>query len=205
MDRLPSLRLLGASGARPDVLSPGERERLEEFVHPDRRIGFVLGRTAARTLIGEALGVAPEAAPLAVAASGAPVVVGAPLYVSIGHAGRGEAIGGAVLAETPVGFDLERILPRHPGLWRRMLAPEEHALLDALGGPTDEAQTLLWSLKEAVLKGCQTGLRAGMRSVTLSEHDASRQRLVARDGGGGLWRLRYERRGDVWVSLALAG
>ena len=191
------------------MLSPEERERLASFAHPDRRIGFVLGRTAARTLIGEALGVAPEDAPLAVAESGAPVVTlapeAAPLFVSIGHAGRGEPIGGAALASVPVGLDLERITRRHPDLWRRMLAPEEHALLDAMGGPTDEAQTLAWSLKEAVLKGCQTGLRAGMRSITLMDVDAARQRLAARDGSGGLWRLRYERRGDVWVSVALLG
>ncbi len=208
MDSAISLLLLDASGADETVLSPEEHARLATFSHPDRRIGFVLGRTAARTLIGRALGVAPEVAPLAVAEGGAPVVAlapeAAPLFVSIGHAGRGEPVGGAVIASVHVGFDLERILPRHAGLWRRMLAPEEHDVLDALGGATDEAQTLLWSLKEAVLKGTQTGLRAGMRSVMLSGLDVSRQRLTARDGTGRLWRLRYERRGDVWVTVALA-
>lgn len=196
--------LLDPPDARPDVLSPAERQRLATFSHPDRRAGFVLGRTAARTLIAARLGCAPEAAPLAVGADGAPEVPGTALFLSIAHAGRGTVVGGAVLAERPVGLDLERITPRHPGLWRRMLSPAEHDVLDALGGSSDEAQTLLWSLKEAVLKGRRTGLRAGMRSVTLSALDPDRQRLTAHDADGGLWRLAYRRRGRLWVTLALA-
>ena len=202
-----SLRLAAAADARPDVLAPDERQRLAGFAHPDRRAGFVLGRTAARLLLADELSVAPEAVPLAVGADGAPEVASGAvpdaLYVSIAHAGRGEPLAGAALAGRPVGLDLERVRPRNPGLWRRMLAAEEHGVMDALGGPTDEAQTLLWSLKEAVLKGCRTGLRAGMRSVALADLDPERQRLLARDGAGGLWRVGYARRGDLWVSVAL--
>lgn len=199
-----AVRLVAAPEARPEVLSEVERQRLAGFSHPDRRAGFVLGRTAARTLLAERLGVAPEAVPLRVGADGAPVVAGASgVVVSIAHAGRGEAVGAAAVAERPVGLDLERVRERQPGLWRRMLAPEERAVLDALGGPTDDSQTLLWSVKEAVLKGCRTGLRAGMRSVTLSGLDAERQRLGAADAEGRLWRVGYARRGDLWVCLAV--
>ena len=197
-----SIRLLGRESARLGVLSGEEHLRLEGFGHLARREGFVLGRTAARTLLAEALGCTPEAAPLVVAEDGAPVVSGAPFFVSIAHAGG--HLGGAALAERPVGLDLEAIRPRHPDLWRRILTPEEHSALDALGGPTDEAQTLLWSLKEAVLKARRTGLRAGMRSVRLGALDPVGHSAEAEDSDGGTWTLGFERRGALWVSWALA-
>ena len=77
-------------------------------------------------------------------------------------------------------------------------------MLEALGGPTDASQTLVWSLKEAVLKARQIGLRAGMLSVRLSDLDAGQQQATATDADGGLWRLSFERRGDLWVSVAVA-
>ena len=62
----------------------------------------------------------------------------------------------------------------------------------------------MWSLKEAVLKARRTGLRAGMRSVGLSGLDPDRQQATATDTDGGLWRLGFERRGDLWISVAVA-
>ena len=196
----PTLRLLPAAAARPDLLSPEESARLAAFRHEARRRGFVLGRAAARTLLAESLGCSPEAVPLAVGADGAPEVQGAPLHVSIAHA-AGD-LGGAAIASRAVGLDLEAIRQRRPDLWRRMLRPDEYAVLEALGGPTDETQTLLWSLKEAVLKGRRTGLRAGMHSVRL--HQLASGVGEGRDAEGGAWRLGYERRGDLWVTWALA-
>src|SRR5690606_35435787 len=100
------------------------------------------------------------------------------------------------------GLDLERIQPRHPRLYRRILRPDEHALLDALPLDHDAAQTLLWSLKEAVLKGLQTGFRRAAHSVHLQ--DVADGRAFADAGDGAVWTLRYGRRGDFWVSVALA-
>ncbi|MEM1056099.1 MAG: 4'-phosphopantetheinyl transferase superfamily protein [Bacteroidota bacterium] len=197
-----SIRLLGPEGARLEVLDEAERARLEGFAHADRRAGFVLGRTAARTLLADVLGCAPGAVPLTVGEDGAPRVVGVSHIVSIAHAGAD--LGGAAVALRPVGLDLERVRSRHPDLWQRILAPEEYSVLETLGGPTDEAQTLLWSLKEAVLKARRTGLRAGTRSVRLGALDSVRQRAEAGDADGGTWSLGFERRGDLWVSWALA-
>lgn len=195
-----SIRLLVPEDARPEVLSPEERARLATFGHEARRVGFLLGRTAARTLLAERLGCAPEEAPLVVSADGAPLAPGTGVHVSIAHAGL--MLGGAALSSEIVGLDLEPIRSRHPDLWRRILSPSERDLLDSLGGPTDESQTLLWSLKEAVLKARRTGLRAGTRSVRLLvvEDEGGR----AEDTDGGSWALGYERRGDLWVTWALA-
>lgn len=194
----------------PAALPPEERRRAEAFPHAERRRQFVLGRTAARALGARRLGCAPADVPIRVGADGAPEVEGA--FVSIAHAGRGaEAVGAAALADRPVGVDVERVGPRRPDLWTRILAPDERPLLDALGGPTDAAQTLLWALKEAVLKGQRTGFRAGARSVRLA-FDGGPPDGAPPDGGGavaesrqsGRWRLRYGRVGGLWLAVAWA-
>ncbi len=187
-------------------LSADERTRLNTFSHADRRRGFVLGRAAARALLADRLGMAPADVPLAVADDGAPIVGGAPgLCVSIAHAGRGTAaVGVAAVAAGAVGVDAEPIRPRRPDLWRRILRDDEHALLDRLGGPTDRAQTLLWSLKEAVLKGQRTGLRAGARSVRLSMDDGGETGSAVADASGA-WRLAWTDAGGMWITVAWAG
>ena len=192
----------------PDAsaLTAPERARLAAFGHADRRRQFALGRTAARTLAAERLGVAPRDVPLAVGPDGAPEVAGA--CVSIAHTGRaGDAAALAAVADGPVGVDLERVAPRRPDLWTRILTPAERPLLDALGGPTDDAQTLLWTLKEAVLKAQRTGFRAGGRSVTLAlDADGAPpdRGLATAASGAGAWRVAFGRDGDLWLAVAWA-
>lgn len=185
------------------MLSGAERARLEGFRSPDRRLGFALGRTAARGLLAHATGEAPEHVRLDVAPDGSPVAPGR--FVSIAHTGRGEAsLGVAATAPVPVGIDAEAVAARRPDLWRRLLSPAEYAVLDAFGGPTDEAQTLLWALKEAVLKGQRTGFRAGARSVVLALPDgtpeAGRVRAVADLSGA--WEVAYATVGGAVVAVA---
>jgi 4'-phosphopantetheinyl transferase len=194
----------GAGDAAPlDALTPEERARLASFGLGDRRLGFALGRTAARGLLAERLGCPPRAVPLALAASGAPVVEGHPLYVSISHAGRGpETLAAAAVAERPLGLDLEWIRPLRPDLYRRILAPDEWALLEVLPLGHDAAQALLWTLKEAVLKGLQTGFRRSPRSVHL--HTLADGRAEADAGDGSRWALHYGRHGGFWIAVAVA-
>ncbi len=192
-----------ALATEPDaaVLSTAERERHDAFASPDRRLAFALGRTAARHLLAASLGVAPGDVDLAVGDDGAPLVPGR--YVSIAHTGRHErVIAVAAVSQAPVGVDVETVGPRRPDLWRRILAPAEYGLVDALGGPTDEAQTLLWALKESVLKGQRTGLRAGARSVVLSLSASGR--ASAESGVSGAWEIAYARLGEAWVAVAWA-
>ena len=186
-------------------LTPGERARLAAFGHADRRRQFALGRLSARTLAASRLGGEPAGVPLGVAADGAPTLPGA--HVSIAHTGRGLGTAAlAAVADRPVGVDLEAVGPRRPDLWRRILTAEERPLLEALGGPTDDAQTLLWCLKEAVLKGQRTGLRAGGRSVVLGLDAAGgaphRGWARALSGVSGAWDVAFGREGALWVAVA---
>ena len=198
----PSVAVATATDPDAGVLSPEERARLAAFAAPERRRAFVLGRTAARHLLARALGEDAAAIVLTVGSDGAPCVPGR--HVSIAHTGRGaDAVAVAAVSRRPVGVDVERVGPRRADLWRRLLTPGEHAVLDALGGPTDSAQTLLWALKESVLKGQRTGFRAGARSVVLTLGDAPGRAAAVSDVSGA-WQVAYERLGGSWLAVAWA-
>ena len=187
----------------PGDLSGEERARVLTFASSERRRQFVLGRLAVRRLVGETQGVAPAAVELGIDASGAPRV--ATGYVSIAHGGHGfGAIGLAAYARQPVGVDAESIRPRHPGLGARILRDDEADAVRQLDAAPDAALTLVWALKESVLKGQGTGLRAGARSVRIDELVPAdgRARLVSDTSG--VWHLSFERRGDLWLAVALS-
>ena len=188
----------------PGDLSDEERARLLTFASSERRRQFALGRLAARRLVGEIEDQAPATVELVIGAGGAPRV--ATGYVSIAHGGRGfGAIGVAAYARRPVGVDAESIRPRHPGLAARILRDDEGEVWRQLDAEHDVALTLVWALKESVLKGQGTGLRAGARSVRIAEAVPAdgRARLVS--DASGSWRASFERRGDLWLAVALAG
>ncbi|MCH7637985.1 MAG: 4'-phosphopantetheinyl transferase superfamily protein [Bacteroidetes bacterium] len=197
-------RVVSADSAVDDpsaVLSPDELARMESFGHADRRRGFAFGRIAARSLLAERLDVAPVDVPLAVASDDGLFVEGHPIHVSISHAGHaahGQSI--AVIADRPIGVDLEEIVPRRDDLYRRILHPDEYSLLETLGLDHNEAQILLWSLKEAVLKGLRTGFRRSAQTVRLDDLSDGKGHAHMDDGPS--WNLRYTRREDFWITLA---
>ena len=190
-----------AAGDPSAVLSRDELARLASFGHPDRRRGFEFGRIAARSLLAELLGVAPVDVPLVVARDDGLVVEGHPVHVSISHAGHGPSAQSiAVIAARPIGVDLEEIVPRREDLYRRILHTDEYGMLELLNLPHNEAQILLWSLKEAVLKGLRTGFRRSAQSVHLD--DISDGTGHAHVGDGPPWNLRFARLEGFWATLA---
>ena len=198
------VRLATESDSVDGALVADERGRVTGFKSPARQRQFALGRLAVRSLVGDVLGVRALDVPLRVAEDGAPEVPG--LVVSIAHTGReGSVSAVAAVGARSLGVDLERIAPRRHDLSRRILRPDEREVLDALGGPTDETQTLLWALKEAVLKAQRTGLRAGARSVRLelyADGAPPDRGAAAAVSGAGAWTLTYGRLGDLWLAVA---
>ena len=191
-----------ALATTPDaaVLSADERALCGAFASADRRLAFALGRTAARHLLAASLGLHAADVELSVGDDGAPLVPGR--HVSIAHTGRrGSTVAVAAVSQDPVGIDVERVGPRRPDLWRRILAPAEHGLVDTFGGPTDAVQTLLWALKESVLKGQRTGFRAVARSVVLAL-DRGAGRASAVSDVSGTWEIAYARLGEAWLAVA---
>lgn len=137
----------------PACLSEAEQIRMEGFGSPVRRAQFLLGRTALRQLAAAHLGCVPAEVPLALAPSGAPVLPGTGLYLSLSHSLDGAL---AVLAPHPVGCDLEAppLRPRDVlALSHRFFSPSESALLEALD-PAERTAAFLtqWTRKEAAYK-----------------------------------------------------
>ncbi len=137
----------------PDCLSKAEHARMEGFGSPVRRAQFLLGRTALRQLAAAHLGCNPGEVPLELAPSGAPVLPGTNVHLSLSHSLDGAL---AVLAPHPVGCDLEAP-PRRPrdvlALSQRFFPPSESALLETLD-PAERLATFLtqWTRKEAAYK-----------------------------------------------------
>ncbi|MEO0558430.1 MAG: 4'-phosphopantetheinyl transferase superfamily protein [Bacteroidota bacterium] len=186
-----------------DALPVDELARVETFGSAERRRQFVLGRLAVRRLVAAQHDVPEAKVPIELGSDGAPTVRGG--FVSIAHGGTGfDAIGMAAFAHQPVGVDVEIIRERHPRLADRILRPDEAHLKAVLRMEQTSGVPLVWSLKEAVLKGQRTGLRAGARSVRIAEIDIASSRARAESDVSGPWRLTYERRGDLWLTVALA-
>lgn len=181
-------------------LSPDERERLSGYANAERRRQFALGRLAARRLLSRQLELAPTDVEIGIGEDGAPRAPSG--FLSIAHGGRGlDAIGLAAYSDVPVGVDTEAIRARHPRLAQRILRPDEALTLPEADDAT--SLTLIWSIKESVLKGQRTGLRAGAQSVRLLEVDPASSTARAMSEVSGEWRITFERRGDLWLTVAV--
>lgn len=157
----------------------GARERavLTTLRFPKRRADWRLGRYAAKRAAAGWLGRPThleELAGLEILADGdgAPRLhLGGEARVALSLSHR-DAWGMAAVASPDVtlGCDLERVEPRSDLFLADYLTPREQALV-AAGGPDDGVRraTLVWSVKECVLKALREGLRLDTRSVELAE------------------------------------
>ncbi len=111
--------------------------------------------------------------------AGAPLVRGLPArpgmpvleppWVSLAH--KPELAVAVVSADGPVGIDVEKVVPRTPGVEQTALAPAERALLDRLAGDDPSLRALwftrLWAAKEAAAKADRTGLAGRPRQFVV--------------------------------------
>jgi len=84
----------------------------------------------------------------------------------------------AVIADCPVGIDVERVRPRTPHLFEAVAVDDEWALL---GDRSWECFFRLWTAKEAVLKARGLGMR-GLEDCRVV-HVATDTRLMLASGG----------------------
>jgi 4'-phosphopantetheinyl transferase len=154
-------------------LSPSEQERAARFVFEKDRLTFVLGRRMLRSLLGDMLGCAPGAVPLALGAHGKPELEGGArssgLCFNLAHSGAQVLC--AVALGRGVGVDVERergdldVLE----LARRFFCAREIRRLEE-AAPA-EARRLFyryWTLKEAYLKAEGTGLGLSLTAIDVS-------------------------------------
>lgn len=182
-------------------LSDEERDCIREFGANRRRQHFLTGRAVARRLLATQLSLRPPDVPLRRAEDGAVDVEGTDWWLSIAHSGD-RAL--AVAARHRVGSDVERLKPRDPEVARFLLHPDERDLLDALPYDRNRALLLLWTLKEATLKGRRSGFRTSPKSLRLTV-DAEAQSATAVVEEGGRWRISFAPWDDYWTSVAVPG
>ncbi|MEU9860952.1 4'-phosphopantetheinyl transferase superfamily protein [Streptomyces sp. NPDC047971] len=148
----------------PRVLDAGEKRRAESLRREADRRSYLVAHVALRVLLGERLGLAPEAVRLGRAVCpccggphGRPVVEGGGAHFSLSHGGSMVLLG---LAPVPLGVDVERVpTPEAIAETAAVLHPDEQAELAVLDEESrPSAFTRAWARKEAYLKGIGTGL-----------------------------------------------
>ncbi|OLF17776.1 4'-phosphopantetheinyl transferase family protein [Actinophytocola xanthii] len=172
--------------ARPAAASPrllalldeAERERYGNYRREVDKLRFLTGRTLIRAVAAQWLGTAPEEVALDASCydcgrpHGKPRVVaqGAP-QVSISHSGQWVAL--AVVAEVPVGVDVEEIRAAEVAdLARISFSTAERTAFARLTEPEQRAAFFTyWARKEAVVKATGRGMSVAMSKFTLTAHD----------------------------------
>jgi len=189
-------------------LSESECARQGGLHIPKRRSDWRLGRWTAKHAVAVYLNL-PRSQPvlagveLRPAPSGAPKVFlrgrTAPVHLSLSHS-HGVGLCAIVRAGAEVGCDLETVEARSPIFVADYFTDDEQELVRrAPAVSRDQVVTLLWSIKESVLKALGCGLRSDTRSVNAAPADYLNSHgdgwfpvSAAHDGGSqfyGWWRV----------------
>lgn len=149
------------------VLDATERARHAGYRRVADQRRFLVAATLVRVLLGESLGIAPDAVPVdrrcghCGRAHGAPRVDGGGLRVSVAHSADVVVVASA--AGVRVGVDVERA----PSAAR--LADLRRGALDSVeSAPTAADFASVWARKEAVLKCTGDGLQVAPREVIVT-------------------------------------
>lgn len=158
-----------------DLLDDSERDRLDRLRRPADRDRFVVGCALLKHAAAAQLDTAPSAVRLVRRCPdcdrphGKPTIPGSEVELSLAHSGDRVAV--AVALGTPVGVDVEQVLPTlDPApLVGTVLTAREAAALAALPAASRRTGFLhYWTRKEAVLKATGEGLRVSMRHVEVT-------------------------------------
>lgn len=159
-------------GAATILLDPAERAQASAFGHAADRASYVAAHAMARTLLGRAMGYAPDEVRLTCNAFGKPRIqpVGTDVapHFSISHSRGLVAI---ALAACPVGIDIEPLAqPFHlNAIAGYVLSPEAHAWLREVDARAKPALFLrFWTLGEAFIKATGLGLAQDLRGFTFT-------------------------------------
>jgi 4'-phosphopantetheinyl transferase len=179
------------------LLHPNELRRLDEFRADSRRLGFYLGRQAAKLAV-RTLGVSAPMRSVEIA-SGVfeqPIVKGTggdPPVISLSHA-RTVAVAVACGPEHILGVDVEQLDPQRTDVFESVLPPRELAMARRAPGGGELSANLLWTMKEALSKALRCGLTTPfevLEAETLEPHA---------DGGWScLFRNFAQYRARAWV------
>ena len=198
-----------ASPAALALLSGVERAQHQRFIPPQKRHEYLATRVLVRTVLGRALGVAPQSLQFIANEWGRPAVwPPAPLHFNVSHT---EGLVVCLVSPNPeMGVDTEQ-LARAPDLIAlapTVFAPQELRDLAALPA-IDQAHraVVLWTLKESYIKARGMGLALPLDKFAF-RFDTDRVRLEvapALQDDGNRWQFHTQLLGAHCVSIAQAG
>ena len=154
-------------------LSPAEHARAARFGRDSLRRRYIIGRALLRSLLGNALGVAPAAVPIVRGARGRPQLDNTQgIDFNISHTQDMSLVG---IAHGPrIGVDIERAdrEVNADGLSRKFLSSEERGTLESLDVNARRSRFLrYWTCKEAMSKATGDGISAPFRSMEVELGD----------------------------------
>jgi len=173
----PAHDCVGNGATQPDFLSDSEHKTYQGLRFPKRRDEWLLGRWTAKQLLRHSLasyaGLPLEAISIANDPDGAPYLAvegegRLPVSLSISHR-AGRAVCALSPAASPsIGVDLERVETRAPSFVNDFFTAGEAERVWSCPDPLrDTLVAVIWSAKEAVLKGLREGLRLDTRVVEI--------------------------------------
>jgi 4'-phosphopantetheinyl transferase len=170
---------------RLDGLNAVERARCLHYRQHASRVRFAETRLALRALLGERLGIVPDAVAFVAGEHGKPLLEDDLLHFNVSHAGCYALI--ALSDTTPVGIDIERIDSEraYDDLAGQYYSPPEQAACK--GDPAHFFQ--LWSCKEAVVKAWGTGILDGLPALSASADGISFYPAAAEHPPTRVWRI----------------
>ena len=199
-----------ASPAALALLNDGERAQHQRYIPPAKRHEYLATRVLVRTVLGEALGMAPQELQFVHNEWGCPALApdssSAPIHFNISHTDG--LVVCLVSTDYRVGVDTE-LLARAPTLLAlapRVFAPAELSDLDAL--PEDErAQRAvrLWTLKESYIKARGMGLALALDGFAFrfGEGGVRLEVTAALDDHGSRWQFQTRTLGSHLISTAI--
>jgi 4'-phosphopantetheinyl transferase len=198
-----------ASPAALALLSEQERQQHLRFIPPKKRHEYLVTRVLVRTVMGRALGVAPQTLQFENNAWGRPALrPPAPLHFNVSHT---EGLVLCLVSSNPeIGVDTER-LARAPDLLAlapNVFAPQELSDLNTLPANEQAHRAVgLWTLKESYIKARGMGLALALDGFAF-RFDADQVRLEvapALQDDGARWQFQTQVLGPHCISIALAG
>jgi 4'-phosphopantetheinyl transferase len=150
-------------------MTGAERERYHRFRHDRDRAMFGLGREMARTIVADALGIAPDAWTWRDGPHGRPEIASpaTDLHFNLSHS-AGIVI--CAVARRAVGVDIEDLSRRapDPAIVSRYCSPDEAADVRGHGEHWPARFLTYWTLKEAYLKARGLGIAVHLSDISFS-------------------------------------
>jgi 4'-phosphopantetheinyl transferase len=199
---------LPASPEALALLNPEELAKYHRFIPALKRHEYLVTRVMVRTLLGEALGIAPEDVHFLQNEWGRPdLPPPAPLRFNVSHTPG--LVVCLVSRSHEVGVDTELLsrAPRLLALAPKVFAARERAELSALPPGAQEARAVrLWTLKESYIKARGMGLLLPLQAFAF-RFEADRVRLEVEpklQDDGERWQFQSLTLGAHLVSTAIA-